>query len=104
MSTRKKSSAMLLLEKLTGGPLTFGRMVESLRLCDEITQVDLAKRMKISRAQLCDIEKGRRLVSPERAARFAKVMGYSAAQFVSTAIADQLRHAGLKFSVELRAA
>lgn len=95
---------MKFLEKLNGGPLTFGRMIESLRQCDEISQVDLAKRVKISRAQLCDIEKGRRLVSPERAAQFAKVMGYSAAQFVATAIGDQLRQAGLKFSVELKAA
>jgi transcriptional regulator with XRE-family HTH domain len=101
---KKKSDAMKFLEKLNGGPLTFGSMIESIRQCDEISQVDLAKRMSLSRAYLCDIEKGRRPVSPERAAEFAKVLGYSVAQFVATAIGDQLRHAGLKFTVDLKAA
>ncbi len=104
MSTKKKSRAVKFLEKLRGGPLSFGRMLESLRLADEISQVDLATRMKISRAQVCDIEKGRRLVSPERAAVFAKVLGYSVEQFVSVALEDQLRQAGLKFTVDLKAA
>jgi transcriptional regulator with XRE-family HTH domain len=101
---KKKSEAVKFLEKLRGGALTFGRMIESFRHCDDISQVKLAKKMKISKAHLCDIEKGRRFVSPERAAQFAKVMGYSEVQFVSLAIADQLRLAGLNYSVELKAA
>ena len=101
MNIKKKSTSIRFLEKLRGGRLTFGRMIESLRLADEISQIDLAKYMKMSRAQLCDIEKGRRIVSPERAAEFAKVMRYSIEQFVAVAIEDQLRHLGLKYSVEL---
>lgn len=104
MNIRPKSATRKFFEKLRGGPLTFGRLVQSVRLADEITQADLAKKMKISKAHLCDIEKGRRLVSPERAALFAKVMGYSIEQFVATAIEDQLRQAGLRFSVDLNAA
>ena len=104
MNTKKKSNAVKFLEKLRGGPLSFGRMIESLRLADEFSQIDLAKRLKISRGQLCDIEKGRRLVSAERAAQFAKVMGYSTEQFIAAAIEDQLKAVGLKFLVELRAA
>ena len=104
MSTRKKSSAMRFLEGLRGGPLTFGRMIESIRLCDEVSQAELARKMKISRAHLCDIEKGRRTVSVERAARFAKVLGYSVNQFVAMAVEEQLLKAGLKVRVHLEAA
>lgn len=104
MSIKNKSATRKIFEKLRGGPLTFGRLIESLRLCDEISQVDLAKKMNVSKSQICDIEKGRRLVSAERASAFAKAMGYSVQQFVATAIEDQLRQAGLKFTVDLKAA
>ncbi len=105
MSTKAMSPARKFLASLRGGqPLSFGRMIESIRLSDEVLQVELAKKMKISRAHLCDIEKGRRLVSPDRAARFAEVLGYSVNQFVSVAIEDQLRKAGMRFKVKLEAA
>lgn len=97
----KKSGAKKFLESLRGGPLSFGKMIESLRMADEISQTDLAKKMHISRAHLCDIEKGRRAVTVERAAQFAKAMGYSVNQFVATALEDQLRKAGLKAKVHL---
>ena len=104
MNTKKLSGSRKYLTELRGGPLTFGQMIESTRLADEISQVDLARKMKISRAHLCDIEKGRRLVGPERAALFAKVLGYSPHQFVSVAIEDQLRKAGMSLKVILKAA
>jgi DNA-binding transcriptional regulator YiaG len=65
MSTKKFSSARQYLAQLRGGPLTFGGMIESLREADGISQVELARRLKISRAQLCDIEKGRRAIAPD---------------------------------------
>ncbi|MDO8520466.1 MAG: helix-turn-helix transcriptional regulator [Deltaproteobacteria bacterium] len=100
----QKSNAVKFLEGLRGGPLTFGRMIESFRKCDEVTQERLAHKMGISKAHLCDIEKGRRMVSPGRAAKFARVMGYMIEQFVAVAIEDQLRKAGLKMKVLLKAA
>ena len=99
-----KSEARKFLEKLNHGPITFGQLVESHRLCDEISQAELARKMHISRAHLCDIEKGRRLVSAERAARFAKVLGYPVSSFVTAALEDQLRKAGLKMRVTVEAA
>lgn len=104
MRTKKKSDAKRFLEGLRGGPLTFGRMIESIRTADEISQVDLAKRMQLSRANLCDIEKGRRTVTIERAAQFARVLGYSVHQFVATALQDQLRKAGVSGTVHLESA
>lgn len=104
MSTKAKSDARRFLESLRGGPLTFGRMIASIRLADGVQQVELARRMKISRAHLCDIESGRRSVSVDRAAQFARVLGYSANQFVAVAVEDELRKAGLKVKVRLEAA
>lgn len=96
MSIRKKSSAKRFLEGIRGTPLTFGRMIESIRTADEISQTELARRMGISRAHLCDIENGRRTVSIERAAMFARELGYSVHQFVATTLQEQLRRAKVK--------
>jgi transcriptional regulator with XRE-family HTH domain len=79
-------------------------MIESIRIADEIPQAELARTIGVSRAHLCDIEKGRRLVSPERAAKFAKVLGYSKDQFVSLALEDQLLRSGMRYRVKLEAA
>ena len=101
MNTKKKSNAKKFLESLRGGPLTFGHMIESIRQADEVSQVELARKMAMSRAHLCDIEKGRRVVTVERAAQFAKVLKYSVHQFVALALEDQLKKAGLKAKVHL---
>ena len=95
--------ALPFLEKLTG-VLSFGRMMESFRLCDELSQAAMARKLKIPRQRLCDIEKGRRQVSAERAAEFARLLGYSEHQFVALALNDQLRSAGLRMKVKIEAA
>ena len=75
MTTKKKkfSSAALqsveaskFLEKQTG-PLTAADMLELVRLCKEMFHAEFARMLGISRANLCDIEKGRKLLSPGRA-------------------------------------
>jgi len=104
MITKARSEARKFLESLRGGALTFGRMIASIRLADGIQQAELARRMKISRAHLCDIENSRRNVSVDRAVQFARVLGYSTNQFVAVAVEDELRKAGLKVKVRLEAA
>lgn len=114
MSTKRKGrrkrysdgavEAEQFLEKLTGGPLTFARMLQSVRLGEEISQVDFAESLDISRSHLCDIEKGRKSVSAERAARFARILGYSEAQFVRLALQAQLDAADLPYLVSVDAA
>src|SRR5260370_22639750 len=103
MITRAKSDARRFLEGLRGSPLTFGRMTASVRVADGIPQADLARRLGISRANLCDIEKGRRSVTAKRAAQFARILGYSVNQFVAAAVEDHLRKAGLEVPVRLEA-
>lgn len=105
--TRKKASkGQLTLEDLERrhGPMTVGRFIKAFREGDEATQSAYAKRLGISKANLCDIEKGRKLVSAERAAKFARVLGVSEAALVQLALQDQLREAKLALKVEVHAA
>ena len=53
-----------------------------MRESDGHTLEGLAKRFEVSRSHLCDVEKGRRRVSAERGARWAKIHGYPAPVFV----------------------
>lgn len=100
----KKNAAIKTLEKMRGGPLTFGRMIESIRKCHDISQVELAKKMNISKAHLCDIEKGRRVVTLARAMQFAKALQYSPTVFATIVLEDQAREVGLKVKISLVAA
>lgn len=106
MTTKRSSDSSVsdLERKLLGGPLTFGQAVEALRVRDEITQVAFAKVIGISRQYLCDVEKGRRLVSPEQAARFAKAFGHPAHVLVQLALQDAVRASGLTLKVSVEAA
>jgi antitoxin HigA-1 len=102
MTTRAKPvEAMAFLEKLSGGPLTFAKLLWSIRLSDEIIQTDFARKLGISRAHLCDIEKGRKHVAPGRAAKFARILGYPVTQFVRIALSDLVRADGLKLEVHV---
>ena len=100
----KKSDAMKLLEKLAGGPLTLGRAIESVRKSEELSQDQCAKKLGVSKSHLCDVEKGRKTVSPERAAKWARVLGYPESVLVRLAIQGELDAAGLKYKVEIEAA
>lgn len=91
MSTRKqKSNAMAFLEELTGGSLTLGSALEAIRLGEEISQVEFARMLGISRSHLCDIEKGRKAVSPARAEEFARILGYSESQLIRLSLEAQI--------------
>ena len=103
MST-KKSEAVRFLEKLNGGSVTFGKFLEAVRKGEEMTQPAFAETLGISKSHLNDIEKGRKAVSPERAARFAIVLGYSQARLVKLALQDLVDRGGLKLHVDVKAA
>ena len=86
------------------GPMTLGDMIWSLRDCDEVSQAEFARRLGVSRSHLCDVEKGRKVVSPERAAAWAKVLGFPETVFVKLALQEQLDRAGVKMNVQVEAA
>ncbi len=99
-----KSKTRKFLEKLTGGPLTMAEILKSTREGEELSQVEFAKVLGIPKQNLCDIEKGRRFISPDLAAKFAKKLGYSQKQYVRIALQDLLKRYGLNYAVHLDAA
>jgi transcriptional regulator with XRE-family HTH domain len=102
---RSKASSDFDLEtRILGGPLTFGEAVDALRLRHKISPGALAAKIGISRQYLCDIEKGRRLVSPQQAARIAKAFRHPPHVFVQLALQDSVRESGLKLKVIVQAA
>ena len=104
MNTKRVSPAMDFLAEVAGGPLTLGELLRSIRDGEELTQAEFAKRLGLSRSHLCDIEQGRKNLSPERAARYARILGYSEAQFLRLTLQKLVSDAGLNLSVEVRAA
>ena len=104
MRTKTKSDTISYLERIAGRPLTLGGLIESIRLGEEISQTAFARKLGVSPSHLCDIEKGRKVVSPERAARFAKILGRSPEQFVRLSLQELVDEAGLKMRVNIDAA
>lgn len=103
MSTNK-SNALRALAKRTGGPVTLGGFIVAVRLGEAMTQPQFPEKLGISKSHLNDIEKGRKAVSPERAARFATALGYSEVRLVKLALQDLVTRSGLRFQVDVKAA
>jgi transcriptional regulator with XRE-family HTH domain len=104
MRTKRKSGTMKYLERVAGRPLTLGGLIESIRLGEEMSQTAFARKLGVSPSHLCDIEKGRKVVSPQRAARFARILGRSPEQFVRLSLQELVDEAGLKMMVNVAAA
>jgi transcriptional regulator with XRE-family HTH domain len=101
---QSRADAAEALEALRGGPLTFGRHLRAIRLGEEMTQLEMARRLSVSKAHLSDIENDRKVVSIERAARWGKKLGYHPTDFVRLALADAVRRAGLPYRVTVEEA
>lgn len=96
--TIKFKKATEVLNELIGA-VSFGDFLKSLRLSLNLTQVEMAKKLKISKQDLCDIEKCRKSVSVDRAVFFAKKLKHSEKLFAKYVIEDQLRKSGLNLRV-----
>lgn len=89
-----------ILEKEIGTE-SFGGFLRGARASKDLSQVEMARLLGISRSTLCDIEKGRHLVSPALAVRIAKSCGLSEKIAVTAALQDQLNKAHLKMQVAI---
>lgn len=102
MSTKKmKSEASQFLENLVG-ELTLSSLLLAIRQGEGLSQVAFAKMLKVSKQYLCDVEHGRRVVSPKAAAAFAKKLGYSPEQFIKLCFQEMLDRDGLRFLIEVK--
>jgi transcriptional regulator with XRE-family HTH domain len=99
MSTENLIGIESLEKKL--GPMTLGLYLKAIREADEISQIAFAKKLKISRANLCDIEKGRKLLSPDRAIKFSKLLKLPETTLIKLSLQDILRTAKAHYTIEL---
>ena len=98
MRTKHILKAKKAIRAITGN-ISFGEMLFSYRKAQEISQVEMAKKLNISKQGLCNIEKGRKHVSVERAVSFAHSLGMPPRTFAKYALQDQLEKAGLEGGV-----
>lgn len=106
MSINKNMKSLHSLDSLEKrlGKMTVGGFLRSWRLSEELSQKAFAKKIKMSAANLCDIELGRKGVSPEKASQIAKILGYSPEVLIKLAIEELLSEAGLRYQVEIKPA
>jgi transcriptional regulator with XRE-family HTH domain len=102
MITKSTQETLNYLENLMGEKLTLGSFLLAIRQGEELSQVQFAKTLGVSRQVLCDIERGRRIISPKKAAEYATLLGYSKKQFVRLCLQDMIDrdHLGLIVEIE----
>jgi len=99
MTTKKNISAREALKDVLKS--SFGEFVRDIRECDEISQTELAKRMRVSRQFINAIEKDKANISLEMAIKIARTLGYPYEAFVEVFLNDMLRKSGIKKTVHL---
>lgn len=97
-----KTQAEEVLESLVG-PLTLQNFIESIREGEEWSKKEMAEALGVSPTYYSDLVAGKKPVSPQKAAKWAELLGYDALQFVELALQDQLKRNHLPFKVQLRA-
>jgi len=101
MHTKKTQKTLKFLESVITKKPSLGDYLLAIRQGEELSQVAFSKILGISRQNLCDIEHGRRFISPKMAAEFANKLGYSAKHFIRLCFQDMLNRDGLRYSVDI---
>ena len=100
MTTNKTLYTSKELERYFG-PLTFGDLLLLQREDIELSQVEMAKKLGITKQKLCDFEQGRRHPSLKVAVGWAKKLGYPPEVWVQVILQDQVRKEKLKLKVSV---
>ena len=101
MTIKKTKASLDFLENLAG-KLTLGSLLLAIRESEEMTQVEFAKLLGVSKQYLCDLEHGRRFASPKAAAEYAMKLGYSSQQFVRLCLQDLVDRDGLGLIIDVQ--
>ena len=98
--TTKKDYGTAALEK-EFGRLTFGNALASYRLGENMNQKEFAFLLGISPQSLCDLEKERRVPTPNRAAKIAKKLKQPEKFWIQLALQDLIRREKLDYAVSV---
>ena len=110
-SSKSKRSVSMNAKKMFGlaemeakyGRMTFARALKAWRLCEEISQVDLAHMFGVTASTLADLESGRRIPTPARAAKIARLIGHPIATWVQLALEDHFHKEKIPLRVRVEA-
>jgi transcriptional regulator with XRE-family HTH domain len=83
------------------GALSVGRVLRQRREQEGATLSEFAERLKISSANLCDLESGRRFPRPQRIVQIATALGLDAEALLELALEQLLRREKLTYKVNL---
>ncbi len=86
------------------GVITFADMLKAWREAEDLSQTAFAKKVGLSVQNLNDLEKGRRIPSPSRAAKIAKKLGLPEMGVIQLALKDSLVKEGFDYDVKLESA
>lgn len=93
------------LDEIIGTPLTLGSVLNSIRLCEDMTLKQFSEVLGVSTSYLSDVEHGRKLVSPKKAFEYAEKLGYPSTDFVRYALQDEansfMHEKGIHVDVQL---
>jgi len=103
-ATPMSDKTIATLERIAHKKLTLGNLLWATREGEEMTQREFAKLLGVSPQYLCDVEHGRKMVSPKMAAEFAKRLKRNPLKFIRLALQDELNKSGLRVEVEVKAA
>lgn len=79
----------------------FGSFVKDMRELNSLTQIQLAKKLKLSKQRISDIENSRRQVSLEMAIRIARAFKEPIEPFIHFALKDEISMTELKCGVKI---
>lgn len=77
---------------------SFSDLFIAMRITNDLTQEMFAKKLGWSRANVCDIEKGRKLVGVKRAMHFAKVFDLPLDHVLLLVAEDYIRKGGCEIT------
>ena len=103
MSTRKKNSTYDKLAKKFG-KVTFANHLRAIAETDFETRTACARKLGMSPQSLNDYMAGKRIPTPNLAAKMAQNLGYSPLSFIELALSDSVKKAGYKYNVNLESA
>jgi len=106
MTTKLNCNTKLLkkLSTISGKELTLGNLLLFIRKGEDLSQVEFAEKLGVSKQYLCDLERGRRFVSPKVAGNYARKLGYSETQFIRLCLQDLVNRDGIYLYVSVDAA
>jgi transcriptional regulator with XRE-family HTH domain len=101
---RRNAETNAFLASLNKGRLTLGHLLSALREGEGASLASFAGKLGVSRQHLHQIESGVKRVSPERAVRFARLLGQSETFFLQMVLQDLADDSGIAASVDIKVA